>query len=55
MLATSAYTPSIGCFGSRILAVYSCVVATKPLGAAACSRLDEAAGSGFADALRFGP
>lgn len=51
VLATNAYTPSLGWFRGRILPLHSRVVATKPLGNDAWNGLGALAHGGFADDL----
>jgi len=51
VLATNAYTPSLGWFRGRILPLHSRVVATAPLAPSAWTGLGRAARSGFADDL----
>jgi len=51
VLATNAYTPSLGFFRDRILALHSRVVATAPLEAGRWDALGRAARCGFADDL----
>lgn len=51
VLATNAYTPSLGFFRDRILALHSRVVATAPLAAGRWDALGRAAQCGFADDL----
>ena len=51
VLATNAYTPSLGYFRDRILPLHSRVVATTPLAAERWAALGRIARSGFADDL----
>lgn len=51
VLATNAYTPSLGWFRGRILPLHSRVVATAPLAPSTWSGLGQAARNGFADDL----